>query len=293
MSLNKTKNKIDIEKIIRHLDEHLKKTGRSSIDPVEANKILAQEKLLGDSKSSPGLPLRKLLRKGRLPHAYQSGGKGSSWVIPLSSTKNTIGSNYEQKTKSPDKEKKNIDEKTKPENIDEILKEIERARLKYKPNIVKYLLIAEAPPDSIDRFFYYEDVKEHDYLFLGVAEALYPELKSDYLNTRRSTERKKLILEKFQSDGFYLLDLSDLPLSLLPKSLETQLPELKKKIDAVFNEETKIILIKANVYKLAYPYLTGHGLTNVVNKKIQFPGQGWQKVFQEVFNEVLVEIGYK
>lgn len=284
---------MDVKKIIAHLDEHLTKTGLSSIDPVEANQLLTREKLLVNSKSSPGLPLRKLLRKGLLPHAFQSGGKGSSWVIPLSSTKNTIGSNYEHKTKSPVKEKKNIDEKTKPENINEILKEIEKARLKYKPNVVKYLLIAEAPPDSIDRFFYFENVRQHDYLFLGVAQALYPKLKTQFITEGRKEETKKEILEKLQSEGFYLLDLSDLPLSLLDGKLQEQLPNLKKKIEEVVENDTKIILIKANVYDLAYPYLVSQGIKNIIDERISFPGQGGQIKFQVEFAEALKEAGYK
>lgn len=67
------------------MDTYLRRTGQSSIDPVEANAILATAGLLRDSKDRPGKPIRDLLRKGQLPHAFQSGGKGSSWVIPISS----------------------------------------------------------------------------------------------------------------------------------------------------------------------------------------------------------------
>ncbi len=37
------------------------------ITAVDANKILAQVGLLSDSKDRPGLPLRKLLREGKIP----------------------------------------------------------------------------------------------------------------------------------------------------------------------------------------------------------------------------------
>lgn len=104
------------------------------------------------------------------------------------------------------------------------------------------MLVAEAPPDSLERFFYFEDVKQHDYLFLGVAQAMYPDLKDKFLTSKRNMEIKKSILERFKSDGFFLLDLSDLPLSLLKESLESQLPSLKKKIEKVANKQTKIIV---------------------------------------------------
>lgn len=75
----------DIKAIINYLDTYLTRTGRPSIDPVEANAVLAKAGLLSDSKDRPGKPLRNLLRDGQLPHAFQSGGKGSSWTIPHSS----------------------------------------------------------------------------------------------------------------------------------------------------------------------------------------------------------------
>ncbi len=37
-------------------------------------------------------------------------------------------------------------------DISRLRKQLEKVRLKYKPEIVKYLLIAEAAPDSIDHF---------------------------------------------------------------------------------------------------------------------------------------------
>jgi len=74
-----------LKEIIEYLDGYLERTGLSTIDPVEANAILATAGLLRDSQERPGKPLRDLLRKGHLPHAFQSGGKGSSWIIPHSS----------------------------------------------------------------------------------------------------------------------------------------------------------------------------------------------------------------
>jgi hypothetical protein len=103
------------------------------------------------------------LRKGLLPHAFQSSGKGSSWKIPHSSKQLSISSNYTP----PQLTNKTFTVKSKLKvsatvDTSELKKQLENARLKFKPNRVKYLLIAEAPPDSIDRFFYYTDVFKHD-----------------------------------------------------------------------------------------------------------------------------------
>ena len=62
--------------ITKFIDGYLTKSGRADIDPVEANDLLAKAGILKDSKDRPGKPLRDLLRKGQLPHAFQAGGKG-------------------------------------------------------------------------------------------------------------------------------------------------------------------------------------------------------------------------
>ena len=73
--------------ISQFLDEYLQKTGRKSIGTVEANALLDKADILKDNPQRPGLPLRNKLRKGELPYAYQVAGKGSEWVIPLSTAK--------------------------------------------------------------------------------------------------------------------------------------------------------------------------------------------------------------
>lgn len=50
-----------------------------------------------------------------------------------------------------------------------IFLQINNAREKYKPTNIKLLFIAEAPPEQTERFFYYEKVKDNDWLFLGFA----------------------------------------------------------------------------------------------------------------------------
>lgn len=45
---------MSITTIIEYLDAYLIRSGRGSIDPVEANALLEREGLLGDSKDRPG-----------------------------------------------------------------------------------------------------------------------------------------------------------------------------------------------------------------------------------------------
>lgn len=285
---------MNITAIISHLDKYLLQTGQQSIGPVEANAILAKAGLLKDSDLRKGKPLRDILRTGKIPHAYQAGGKGSEWTIPNSSKGKAATSNY-LTLKKPLKKVAAAKVQTQIASIidtTQLKKQLEKARLKYKPETVKYLLIAEAAPDSIDRFFFYENVRQHDYLFLGVAQALYPDLKDNFLASGRNSDIKTSILKTLQTNGFYLLDLSELPLSLMAGDLTFQLPTLVKNIKKVIDVKTKIILIKATVYDTAFSYLQQEGMKNLIDVRIPFPGQGGQTLFQQKFKEALKLAGH-
>ena len=82
--------------ISKFLDEYLQKTSRKSIGAVEANALLDKAGILKDNPERPGLPLRNKLRKGELPYAYQVAGKGSEWVIPLSTAKREVATRREE-----------------------------------------------------------------------------------------------------------------------------------------------------------------------------------------------------
>lgn len=71
----------DIEKIIEAIDKFLECKQQQSTTPTEINPYLETKGLLNDSVSRLGLPIRKILRKGRIPHAYQI---GVNWQIPHS-----------------------------------------------------------------------------------------------------------------------------------------------------------------------------------------------------------------
>lgn len=284
-----------MKKIINFLDDYLLKNSQNSINAVEANAILAKAGILKDNENRRGKPLRDLLRLGRLPHAYQSGGKGSSWIIPHSNMRKESLSNYliKPQLNTNGNNVAQITDVFDRVGTQDLRIQYEKFRLRYKPDKIKYLLIAEAPPNNLDRFFYYEEVHNHDYLFLGVVQALYPELKEKFLASGRNSEIKKTILLKLKADGFYLLDLSELPLSLITGGLDAQLPSLLSSINQVIDDKTNIILIKATVYDAAFLYLRERGFNNTVDVRIPFPAQGGQKEFQKKFCEALKLINSK
>lgn len=73
----------NINLIIKTIDDFLEKKHKSTTTPVEISPVLELAGILKNSPDRPGLPLRRLLRAGKIPHAYQIGNK---WHIPNSRT---------------------------------------------------------------------------------------------------------------------------------------------------------------------------------------------------------------
>jgi hypothetical protein len=72
-------------------------------------------------------------------------------------------------------------------DIDFLKQVYNTARNKYKPSHIRVLPIAEAPPCALERFFYFEDVKKQDSLFLEIMGILYPREKDNYLKSGRDS----------------------------------------------------------------------------------------------------------
>ena len=162
-----------------------------------------------------------------------------------------------------------------------------KARNRFKPRNIKMVFIGEGPPDNLDRYFYFADVKKHDSLFLEVMGVLYPEQKKQYLASRRETFLKEELLEHFQEDGYWFISLSEVPCSFIGEPLENFLPSLLERLKNQIDKTTPIILIKANVYDICYAPLVANGY-NVYHERIPYPGSGQQGVFREKFSRAVV-----
>lgn len=154
-----------------------------------------------------------------------------------------------------------------------------KSQLKYQPEHVKLLFIAEAPPEDITRYFYYEDVKTNDALFLNIVRVIYPEFQEvDHIR-----KNKRALLSQLKDGGYYLIDALPEPVTLklsssqrkklISQNKEILIKEVKKLL--VKNPRMKVILVKSTVYDA----LNGDFLQNeipVLNNdiKLPFPSQG-------------------
>ncbi len=160
----------------------------------------------------------------------------------------------------------------------------------FAPENTNLLFLAEAPPSSVERYFYYPRVQEHDWLWIGLMRAIYGEQFGDVYIER---SHKMDWLKKFQSDGFKLIDVMKRPF-YFDEQPNMRKELIKNRLDYIVDEireinPNQILIIKVTVYDALYQDLKNRGLP-VVNARLPFPSSGQQIEFQDEF-EFLVDSG--
>lgn len=173
------------------------------------------------------------------------------------------------------------------------MSKFEKARLKYKPEKIKYLLVAETPPKSdSDRFFYFENVSKQDSLFLETMKVLYP-TETNGLETKTIRSIKNKFLTQFAKDGFYLIDSLETPFEeKLTSSNKIKLInggqlDLLKRIQSIVDKKTKIILISATVFKANFQFLIDQKVNVINTELLDFPGSGGQVKYRNKMTNLL------
>jgi hypothetical protein len=142
------------------------------------------------------------------------------------------------------------------------------------------LLVAEAPPSAVDRYFYFPNVREQDSLFRYVARGM--------LAREPTRSNKTALLARLCDAGVFLIDLCVRPIGDAA-DLSYCVADLVQRASALAPEH--IILIKMTVYRAALVPLQSAGLP-VVDGPIPFPGSGQQLKFVESFDRALRSIGW-
>jgi hypothetical protein len=120
-----------------------------------------------------------------------------------------------------------------------------RAMVRYRPDLLRLLFIAEAPPAyRVNRFFYFHNIQTCDALFLEMMKVIYGaaigftegEGFSKSLPAKDVRGRKSELLARFVTDGYFLIDASERPMpdgattSANLGLLRQSLPELKIRV---------------------------------------------------------------
>lgn len=173
------------------------------------------------------------------------------------------------------------------------MNDFERARQKYRPDLVKVAFVAESPPrEDSERFFYFEEVFTGDSLFLEVMKALYEDARGGAKTVR---PRKPEFLNRFRDDGFYLIDASQDPIAgespaVKRRYIRSGLEQLQQSLTEIQHPDLKVILISALVYEICSQPLRQAGWNVLNTEMIDFPGFGRQKKFQTKFPRVMERI---
>lgn len=156
-----------------------------------------------------------------------------------------------------------------------------QASAKYRPEHVGLLLIAEAPPNNLARYFYFEDVAEHDGLFRHVVRAV--------LDKEPTRPNKASLLQALKACGVFLIDLKPDPKESKDEDLSPYVTDL---VDRTIDLRPEMaLLIKVNVYDLAFGALRDAGV-EVVDKRMPFPASGRQREFMNGMACALKTIGW-
>jgi hypothetical protein len=149
-----------------------------------------------------------------------------------------------------------------------------RAARRFKPHGIRLLLVAEAPPSALERYFYFADVAVQDSLFRYVARGI--------LQAEPTRSNKAELLGQLRDRGVFLIDLIQDPIGTIHH--KDYIDQLVRRIEKLKPE--KIILIKAPVYDAAYRPLREAGLP-VIDERVPFPGSGQQRRFEVSFARAL------
>jgi hypothetical protein len=152
----------------------------------------------------------------------------------------------------------------------------ESAARKFKPEKIDLLLVAEAPPSALDRYFYFLDVREQDSLFRYVCRAL--------LRSEPTRAAKAELLAELRDRGVFLIDMQEEPRD--GTELGAFVSELVKRCERL--NPAWIVLIKATVFDAGFAALAEAGLP-VSSVRVPFPGSGQQRRFLESFDRALKE----
>lgn len=140
--------------------------------------------------------------------------------------------------------------------------------------MIKLLLIAEAPPAALDRYFYFEDVPTQDSLFRYVVRSI--------LEVEPTRANKRQLLGRLRDRGVFLIDLKPDPVD--SGSLAPEVPRLVRRIRRLDPE--RIIVIKSGVFDLVREPLANAGLP-IIDERVPFPGSGQQRRLETAFTRAL------
>ena len=166
----------------------------------------------------------------------------------------------------------------------------EEVRKQYRPDHIKLLFIAESPPPPADiqssRQFYYTDrIRRDDRLFINTIKALYPETAETPEHELEQEKREWLL--RLQEDSIYMIEaLEESQAHEITKNerqerIRASLPKLIQRVHTLASGDTRIILIKSNVFDVAAEPLKKAGFRILNTELVDYPGRFNQQNYRK------------
>ncbi len=170
----------------------------------------------------------------------------------------------------------------------------QQARQPYIPKNPRLIFVTEAPPTFNDyRYFYFENVRKGDSLFLELMKVLFAEEIATFENAKSIRAAKGYFLERFQEEGYFLTNAYNEPLpktdAARVKIYREQLPFLIKEILQIARPTVPIVLISAVVNRAIGESLQASGFHVLHEEAIPFPNSGQQLNFRRKLRPLLLE----
>jgi hypothetical protein len=166
----------------------------------------------------------------------------------------------------------------------------ETIRKRYRPTHIRVLLIAESPPPAAEiqssrHFYRSEKARTDDRLFTNTIRALYPETAS--LPEPELEQYKKTWLQRFKADGWYMIEALEtsqhhgVTKAQRQARISESLPHLLERVRKLAAPDTKIILIKSNVFEIAAEPLRQAGFAVLNTELVDYPGHFNQHAYRD------------
>ena len=171
----------------------------------------------------------------------------------------------------------------------------EKAAEGYIPKKIKYLFIAESPPHkpikSGDmKYFYFDKITVGDALLKNTIESIF--------SKKYDSSKKGFWLRELRDKGFFLIDAVDYPIDQFKGDMKKRNRHIRLNFNTLIEKlkklgidrNTKIVLIKKNIFEILGEKLKEEGF-NVLNAKLlPFPDWGINaERYQKELREILLK----
>lgn len=175
-------------------------------------------------------------------------------------------------------------------------------RQHYRPAAAQWLFVAESPPPAAEapssRHFYRAEYRgPEDRLFVNTIKALFAEAEEQ--TEAQIDAQKEQWLRRYQENDCYMIEALEksqrhqVTKEQRQERIREELPSLIERIGELARPDTKVILIKSNVYEVAAEPLRQAGFNVLNTGLVDYPGRFNQRAYREKVRALMTAAGWQ